>query len=74
MTIALEARRPLPGLLSARQGAPSAQVYEHHCISQLPGPTRRLRDGALFIVNNVEAVQWALELYGFKDVHIKVSH
>lgn len=49
------------------------QVYEHHCIEQLPGPTRRLRDGALYMANNIEAVQWALELYGFKDVCIKVS-
>ena len=49
------------------------QVYEHHCIEQLPGPTRRLRDGALYMANNIEAVQWALELYGFKDVIIKVS-
>ena len=43
-------------------------------MEQLPGATRRLRDGALFMVNNIEAVQWALELYGFKDVSIKVSH
>ena len=48
------------------------QVYEHHCIEQLPGPTRRLRDGAVHLVNNMEAVQWALELYGFKGVNIKV--
>ena len=48
------------------------QVYEHHCIEQLPGPTRQLRDGALYMANNIEAVQWALELYGFKDVIIKV--
>jgi len=26
------------------------------------------------MVNNIEAVQWALELYGFKDVNIKVRH
>lgn len=49
-----------------------AQVYEHHCMEQLPGPTRRLRDGAVHLVNNMEAVQWALELCGFKDVNIKV--
>lgn len=47
-------------------------MYEHHCIEQLPGPTRALRDGALYMVNNREAVQWALELYGFKNVVIKV--
>ena len=47
-------------------------MYEHHCIGQLPGPTRALRDGALYMVNNIEAVQWALELYGFKNVVIKV--
>ena len=47
-------------------------MYEHHCIEQLPGPTRALRDGALYMVNNIEAVQWALELYGFKNVVIKV--
>lgn len=41
-------------------------------MGQLPGPTRRLRDGALYMVNNTEAVHWALELYGFKDVSIKV--
>ena len=50
------------------------QVYEHHCIEQLPGPTRALRDGALYMVNNMEAVQWALELYGFKNVVIKVCN
>ncbi|CAL5229386.1 g12700 [Coccomyxa viridis] len=49
------------------------QVYEHHCVEQLPGPTTRLRDGALYMANNIEAVQWALELYGFKDVTIKVA-
>ena len=48
------------------------QVYEHHCIEQLPGPTRAVRDGALYMANNMEAVQWALELYGFRSVAIKV--
>ena len=48
-------------------------MYEHHCIEQLPGPTRALRDGALYMANNMEAVQWALELYGFKNVVIKVG-
>ena len=55
-----------------KEGSCRVQVYEHHCIEQLPGPTRRLRDGALYMANNIEAVQWALELYGFKDVCIKV--
>ena len=64
----------LPCLTSAEQMVLCVQVYEHHCVEQLPGPTRRLRDGALYMANNIEAVQWALELYGFKDVTIKVSH
>ena len=42
-------------------------------MEQLPGPKRGLRDGAVHMVNNMEAVQWALELYGFKDVTIKVG-
>lgn len=48
------------------------QVYEHHCIQKLPGSVRRLRDAAVYMVNNVDAVQWALEFYGFRDISIKV--
>ena len=47
-------------------------MYEHHCIDDLPGSTRRLRDAAVYMVNNVDAVQWALEFYGFRDVEFKV--
>ncbi|CAL8465005.1 g4540 [Coccomyxa elongata] len=49
------------------------KVYEHHCIDNLPGSTRRLRDAAVYMVNNVDAVQWALEFYGFRDVEFKVQ-
>lgn len=70
----MAAEHSLRSLISAELRVLCVQVYEHHCVQQLPGPTRRLRDGALYMANNIDAVQWALELYGFKDVVIKVSH
>lgn len=47
-----------------------AQVYQHHCLAHLPEKLRNLRDAALFIERNADAVQWALEIYGFRDVRL----
>ena len=47
-----------------------AQVYRHHCIGQLSAERRRLREAALYIERKADAVQWALELYGFRDVRL----
>jgi hypothetical protein len=52
---------------------PIRQVYEHHCINKLPGSVRRFRDAAVYMVNNIDAVQWALEFFGFRNVGIKVG-
>ena len=48
-----------------------AQAYEHHCIAQLPPAARQLRDAAAYMVANSLVVQWALEVYGFREVSIK---
>ncbi len=47
------------------------QAYEHHCIERLPARARRLRDAAVYMVANSLVLQWALEIYGFRDVSIK---
>ena len=46
------------------------QVYRHHCIHQLSEEQRRLRDAAIYIEANADAVQWGLELEGYKDVRL----
>lgn len=48
------------------------QVYRHHCVSALSAKHQRWRDCALYIVKNINAVKWALDLCGFRDVAIPV--
>ena len=50
----------------------SVQVYRHHCVSVLSAKHQRWRDCALYIVKNINAVKWALDLCGFRDVAIPV--
>ena len=47
------------------------QAYEHHCIERLPAHARGLRDAAVYMVANSLVLQWALEIYGFREVSIK---
>lgn len=48
------------------------QVYRYHCVSKLSAKHQRWRDCALFIVKHTNAVKWALDLCGFRDVAIPV--
>ncbi|DBB03558.1 hypothetical protein WJX82_011164 [Trebouxia sp. C0006] len=48
------------------------QVYRHHCVSALSAKHQRWRDCALYIVKHINAVKWALDLCGFRDVAIPV--
>lgn len=48
------------------------QVYRHHCVSALSAKHQRWRDCALYIVKNINAVKWALDFCGFRDVAIPV--
>lgn len=48
-----------------------AQVYNHHCIDGLPAKARALRDAAVYGLRQREALAWALELLGFRDVCVK---
>lgn len=47
------------------------QVYNHHCIDGLPAKARALRDAAVYGLRQREALAWALELLGFRDVCVK---
>ena len=48
------------------------QVYRHHCVSALSAKHQRWRDCALYIVKHINAVKWALDLCGFRNVAIPV--
>lgn len=48
------------------------QVYRHHCVSALSAKHQQWRDCALYIVKNINAVKWALDFCGFRDVAIPV--
>ena len=48
------------------------QVYRHHCVSALSAKHQRWRDCAIYIVKNINAVKWALDFCGFRDVAIPV--
>ena len=46
-------------------------MYNHHCIDGLPAKARAMRDAAVYGLRQREALAWALELLGFRDVCIK---
>ena len=49
------------------------QVYQKHCIQDLAAYPKRLRECALHTLANPNALQWALEMCGFKEANIAVK-
>ncbi|KAK9852570.1 hypothetical protein WJX84_006001 [Apatococcus fuscideae] len=49
------------------------QVYRKHCIDDLAAYPKRLRECALHTLANPNALQWALEMCGFKEANISMK-
>ena len=47
-------------------------MYKQHCIAGLSEDVGALRNAALYVAEHRDAILWALELCGFKDVALKV--
>ncbi|KAK9787874.1 hypothetical protein WJX73_003490 [Symbiochloris irregularis] len=61
------------GTYPARFHIKTTQVYEHHCLHQLPASAQRLRAAAMYIANQEDAVRWGLEICGFKGVALEFA-
>ena len=48
-------------------------MYKQHCIAGLSEDVGALRNAALYVAEHRDAILWALELCGFKDVALKVK-
>ncbi len=59
------------GGYEARARIKTLRVYEAHCLAGLPASARALRSAAVYGLRQREALTWALELLGFRDVSVQ---